>query len=267
MERMPSETSRRRAQSAATRVHHTAAPIRQGFIRAEGNGPTPLARIIRGGRSGEVRLKLYLSLLWIARRPPFETDFRAEAWAELLNLTSAETLGRRRVSDALQWLDTHGFVRVQRRPGRTSLVFLLDDAGRGRAYMPPGAVQGERYIKLPAGFWVNQWIVRLSGSAVVMFLILMDQYYSTGKRPEFWVSPGRARELYGLSKDTWTKGVAELARSGIVGIDRYPVNDDDFGWSRLRNVYTLELGLLEPDESRKPPRSKPRGLARPKVNR
>ena len=96
--------------------------------------------------------------------------------------------------------------------------------------------KGERYIKLPAGFWVNQWVVRLSGAAVAILLVLFDQHYLAMERPEFWVSPGRARDLYGLSRDTWTKGVWELARAGIVVVDRYPVNDDDFGWARLRNV-------------------------------
>lgn len=243
--RIPSDVSRQRAHSAATRVYHRDAPVRQSFLRRSSTAPAPLAQFIRGGRGGEVRLKVYLSLLWIASKSPHQTDFRAEAIAELLNLPEARTLGRRRVSDALQWLAAHGFVELERRPGRTSVVYLRNDGGSLRNYVPPGAITGERYIKLPAGFWVNQWIVRLSGAAVALLLVLLDQYSGSRKQTEFWISPRLARDIYGLSRDTWTKGIAELSRSGIVSVDRYAVNDDDFGWSRLRNVYTLDMGQFD----------------------
>ena len=59
------------AEIVARRVHGRAAPVRRLFVeRALPDSPPPLATLLRGGRGGEVRLKLYLSILWFAGGPP-----------------------------------------------------------------------------------------------------------------------------------------------------------------------------------------------------
>lgn len=52
------------------------------------SGATPLARLIRGGQGGDVRLKLYLCITMMATRHPYDLQRSPtpRAWAELLAL-------------------------------------------------------------------------------------------------------------------------------------------------------------------------------------
>src|SRR3546814_8562857 len=54
-----------------------------GFLR-DGDAP-PLARLVQGGRGGEVRLKLYLTVSLIAAAAPhtYDRNTPARSWAEL----------------------------------------------------------------------------------------------------------------------------------------------------------------------------------------
>ncbi len=238
------ERALRLASSAGNRVYARPAPIREGFVRAHSETRPPLSRIMTGGgRGGEVRLKLYLSMLWIAAAPPYETTFPSRGWAELLGLWDPETAGARRVADALVWLASERLVRTQPMQGKPSVVYLLDDAGRGIAYKPPGVVH-ERYLKLPPSFWMQGWHVVLSAAAIALLLVLRDQQ-SLEPNKSIWVSPSRARELYMLSPDTWTKGTHELQDHGLVSIAHIPVSADAFGWRRVRNTYRFEMQRLD----------------------
>ena len=226
-----------------------AAPVREQFIRSSGTAPPPLAAVLRGGRGGEVRLKLYLSILWIAAKAPYDVSFPARAWAELLDLPDAGRHGTRRISDAIDWLSAAQLIAVERGRGRAPKLTLLDDGGRGVAYEPPWAAN-ERYIKLLPGFWTKGWLATLSGTAVAILIILLDQHYLKPNEA-FWISPKRARELYDLSSDTWSKGLAELVGFGLVSVSRIPV-DEAFSWSRVRNSHVVHIRRLslKPDQSR-----------------
>src|SRR5438105_691928 len=63
--REPSEHALRLAETLNHKVKGRAAKIRFDFIRHEAGALPPLASLLRGGRGGEVRLKLLLSLLWV----------------------------------------------------------------------------------------------------------------------------------------------------------------------------------------------------------
>ena len=128
------------ARAAAVQAGADSAAVRWRFIaRQEASAPAPpMARILRGGggRGGATRLKLYLSLLWLARsfnreRPVFA--YPAHNLAALLGLPNPDTAGARRVQEALRWLENAGFVALDRRRGDVTRVHLLDDAGSGAA--------------------------------------------------------------------------------------------------------------------------------------
>src|ERR1700722_7039619 len=112
----PSAAALDRAEAGA-RGARAAAQFVLGFISREApdNPPPPLARMLRGGRGGQVRLKLYLSFLW------FQTDstgsvplgFPSQVWADLLGLKGSA--GGRRVNEAQQWLERNQFITVQSR--------------------------------------------------------------------------------------------------------------------------------------------------------
>jgi hypothetical protein len=179
----------------------------------------------------------------MARKPPHHTTYPARAWAELLGLQDPEGNGARHIIDAVTWLTRAGFVRVERKPGKPSILYLLDDAGTRKDYRPPHRLR-RPYVKVPSCFWTKGWHTVLSGTAVALLLVMLDQQSYKPAENSFWVSPSRAKELYALSPDTWTRGVAELRVHGLVDVVRIPVSLD-FGWRRLRNTYRLNLRQLE----------------------
>lgn len=181
-----------------------------------------------------MRLKLYLSLVWISARAPHQTEFPARSWAEALGLDDPDGNGLRRVNEALAWLDRNQFVRIEKQPGRPARVFVREETGSGKEYVAPWDVR-DTYIKVPKEFWQHGWQAMLSGAAVALLLVILDHQFSYPGA--FWLSPLVRRERYSLSDETWKKGTAELERFGIVYISKIPV-DEAFAFRRVRNLYS-----------------------------
>ena len=74
--------------------------------------------------------------------------------------------------------------------------------------------ESHRYIQLSDSFWTRGWAVVLSGPGIAM-LIVMLTLTENGKLSSRWISPSRARAQYGLSEDTWSRGIGELRRYGV----------------------------------------------------
>ncbi len=251
----PSERALRLANTLSERLKGRAAKIRFDFVRnPEGvPGPPPLAQLLRGGRGGNVRLKLLLSLLWVAGGGSDDRHktnaYPARAWAGLLDLPDPETNGQRRIRDAVQWLEAKEFVRTDKQPGKPMALQLLLEDGSGKAYFDPAEhahtkkagkqamTASDLYISLPNSFWTDGWLVTLSGRALAMLLVLAEVTFS--EREWDWVSPARARQRYGLSEDTWSRGIAELKERGIIEIRKRPVGEDEFDFHRVRNIYKV----------------------------
>lgn len=248
------------AKSVATRNHSRFLPLRRAFAERPDNStkPTPLARLLRGGRGGSVRLRLYLSYLWLAAAPPHELVYPARAWAELLDLDDPEGSGTRRVADAVRWLEKNDLVAVTNRAGAPNIIRLLSDTGDGKDYETPGsafnrlrnkpeAAQIHRYIQLPPTLWTSGWMAVLSPAALAMLIILRVQVGA--KDPdteEVWIAPDYATKAFLLSEETRTRGVRELQAAGLVTIRRRKlVTTDSFDFRRFRNVYQLNLPKLE----------------------
>ncbi|MFC8201746.1 hypothetical protein ACFUTV_41165 [Streptomyces sp. NPDC057298] len=264
------EMQRSAAEQALQISHARSAAVRYRFIArgSEGSSP-PLARLLRGsgGRGGATRLKLYLSMLWLARnedRPVFQ--YPALTWALLLGYGDGAA-GVRRVQEALRWLDREAFVELRRRQGATSAVHLLSDAGVGSPYTAPGiaiktANRAQRedhlYVQIPAGLWTNGWISELSGAAIAMFMVLLHE--RRGDSKQVWISPRIGRELYDLSDETRRKGLTELADHRLIKVSKRPLHQGLFEDPlRTRHVYDLTpdiLGQLDPDD---PPSNSPAG--------
>lgn len=254
----PSDASLAKAEAASRRVRGRLTRIRRDFIvrHNDVDAPSALATLLRGGRGGPLRLKLYLALLWMAGKPPHDVSYPARAWAELLDLSDPSGRGERRVREALAWLEAHHFVRSEASPGRPRKVFLLREDGSHRPYTVPASLKagepvrpGDRYVRLPASFWTNGWAITLSGPglAVLLALLVITQ---GGDKPKAWVAPSRRRQMFDLSEDTWTRGVSELRDLELLDVARVSVGrDKDFDWRRLRNAYTLNLVRLDQQPS------------------
>jgi len=252
--REPSERALRLAKLLDARLKGRTAKVRFDFISHEAGAQPPLANLLRGGRGGDVRLKLLLSLLWVAGGGSDERHstnaYPARAWAGLLDLPDADRNGQRRIRDAIGWLEDEGLIRTMRTPGRPMALQLMREDASGQTYSDPAAAakrkkatgaaitSSDLYIGLPPTFWTDGWLVTLSGRAVALLLVIAHVTFS--ERDEWpWVSPARARKLYGISEDTWGKGIAELRARGIIQIRKRPVGEDDFDFRRVRNTYKL----------------------------
>lgn len=244
------------------------AQVRVAFVEQRGNAKsaTPLASLIRGGRGGEVRLKLLLSVLWIAVGEPHTVSMPNRVWAQLLGLEDPETRGSRRVADAFKWLVERKFLDVTREGGAPPVYRLLEETGSGRPYVVPGAAIGlarakgeewghNRYIKVPPQLWTNGWLPALSGAALAMLLVLLTN--GRGDR-ETWFTPQIAETRYRLSADTRQRGTSDLTSLGLLVIHRVPVSRTQTSMKRRRNLYELQLERLQapPAEVAKPRRSK-----------
>jgi hypothetical protein len=219
-------------------------PLARAFLRRDerADPPPPLAEVLRGGRSGEVRLKLYLTMSLLAVSPPYDigTPVPGRAWAEMLDLPDPGRNGARRVNDAIDWLAEHKLIVSERRRGAPGAVRLLSQSGNGGPYSRPTPAEG--YVRLPLGVWQHGWIVRLSGTALALLVVLLDMQQGRSKAP--WISPGMAKTRYDLSADTWTKGVGELVRAELVTVKRVP-QGDVFDYRRMRNTYWLDEAAVE----------------------
>ncbi|GAA2388030.1 hypothetical protein Cme02nite_22910 [Catellatospora methionotrophica] len=258
--RTPSARAMAVAGQVAQRNNGRNMPLRRSFSeRPDNSGElTPLARMLRGGRGGSVRLRLYMSYLWLGAAPPHSLAYPARAWAELLDLEDPSNSGARRVADAVRWLEKNGFIEVENRAGTPNVVHLLSDDGRGKPYELPGAAYNRlsqkgspaarrhRYIQLPPELWTSGWMAVLSASALAMLIIL---YTHTGTKDpegeELWIAPDYATQTYVLAEETRTRGLRELQLAGIITVRRRElVANDSFDFRRFRNVYRLQPSAL-----------------------
>jgi hypothetical protein len=244
------------AVQAAGHARVASAAVRYRFIARTDPAAAapPLARILRGsgGRGGAVRLKLYLSLLWLARgRTDPVFAYPAQQLAGLIGLPSPAGAGARRINESLSWLEEAGFVRLDRRPGDAARVHLLDDAGSGKKYVEPGPLMNRKskrpapnreqhyYVRLPKEFWTEGWIAALSGAAIAMYLVVLhEERGREGHR--VWIAPSVGTAVYDISAETRGKGLRELVDLDLLDLEHDRVTPGSFDERyRARNVYRL----------------------------
>ena len=230
-------------------------------------------RMIRGGQGGEVRLKLYLSLLWLAPAEPYLVQrVPAHAWARLFGLSDPEGAGSKRVYNAIEWLTSHNFVYAQRGRGRTPDLIPRDERGEADYKRPwhtlpegasPSAVAAEhRWFTIPQAFWSLGWSTVLPGTAVAVLCIILDN--ASGRKGEKKVpdpsSPGGAYEKlvklpggyyteqqlksrWDISHDAWSKGLAQLHAWELVRYQWKAVGGG-FESNHVRRWIRLDLDTL-----------------------
>jgi hypothetical protein len=213
--------------------------------------------MLRGGRGGQVRLKLFLSYLWL------QTDelgvplaYPAQVWAQLLGLGRPDDAGARRIHEAQAWLERNHFISVEARPGHANRVTVLNESGTGEPYTAPGAAVSRKgedrsrhlYVQIPTALWTSGYMAMLTGAGLAMYLVLLDQY-GPGQLPTdpdpVWFSPKLFTERYALSDDTRAKGINDLRELGLITIRRQAINPDDFDLQRIRNAYTLQPAMFD----------------------
>lgn len=201
----------------------------------------PLARMLRGGQGGEVRVKLYLTMTMLAAGPKHDIrSIPARTWAQMLALPDPEVNGARRITDALNWLQHEKLVKLDSRQGMPKDVTLLSPSGSGRGY----SWRGSWYISMPIGFWKHEWIYQLSGTAVAFLLVLRDMRSNKPETDPPWLTTAQ-KERYGFSEDTWTRVTKELVKDHRILTVRRKPQGKEFDYRRLRNTYWIRHELMD----------------------
>ena len=222
-----------------------ACAIRKSFSRRDDPSQSRpvLARLVGGdaGRAAEPRIKLMLTLLWLAREDDRWTidGIPAATMALLFGLDDHEKLGAARVTAAIRALDKVGIVKASQQRGREPRILVQHEKGKGKWTSPVGTLgqagaKKDYYCQLDAGFWANGWITVLSSRAVAALVILLDATWNRNDdkttittddglkfdKPvalDWWhISEKDLAEEYGVSRDLFDRGVNELLAWTVV---------------------------------------------------
>lgn len=198
-------------------------------------GPPPLARMIRGGQGDEVRLKLYLTLLMLAAKPPRTIRPRSTRYyASVLRLEGDR--GERRVRAAQRWLTENNFICYEKINGHSPKMEVLHPDGSGLEYP---LENGPRFIGPPLQLWQSGELLRLTAPALAVYIAILEL---TGGREAAWGTGDRKQE-YALSETTWTKVAAELVERELIKT-RVVLDSDEDRDRRQRVKY--EVARLDP---------------------
>lgn len=204
------------------------------FARDPEERPTPLKRIGSDGRGQGLRLKLYLCMTMLATREPRQLRaYPASAYAKMLALSEPETQGARRVNQAQRWLRDEGFIQRIENGTHPPHIALLP--------VPVTGEWGGRWITLPLDLWNNGWVHAMSGRALMLYVILREL---TGGRPGGSSAPGRRKRQYGLSDETWARGVADLEALSLATATPVIEKADPFSRPQPRLKYLLDDAAL-----------------------
>jgi len=208
--------------------------------RGDADSPT-VARMLHGGRGGEVRLKVHLTLAMQATKHPYTLKARtARGIAIMLGLP--DDLGTRRVNDALKWLDNEKLLLRTRHPGKPGEFALLNPDGSGDAWP---ATQGARYLAVPIEMWSQGWILKLNGRSLGVYLALIE-LVGGRKNPDGEFMDAVRKRQYGFSDDTWTRATKELEDLHLIVTTSELWGDDQLERRRRKRYLPVDLRDIGP---------------------
>lgn len=272
--RAPNDDALKLAANVGAR-REAACNFRKAFARRDdGTGPIPtLATLVgaQAGRAAEPRLKIVLTLLYLAREGDSWTveNVPAATWALLLGLNDPVGLGAARVGSAIRALHNSGVIQADQRRGREPRLRVLHEARNAKWTSPVGKSNEKqhpenRYAQLDQGFWSNGWITVLSARAVASLVVLLDATWlqkGTDMSPvqvrddlvvdkamalRWWhLTEEQLSEQYAISRDLFDRGVKELEAWGLVeSKKRQAVERTSWGERRWYRELRVRLEVL-----------------------
>src|SRR5262249_3023175 len=134
----------------------------------------PLARLIQGGRGGEVRLKVYLLLTMIATQRPFDIRKPPTSYTLARTLALPQDSGPRRINSNLKWLERNHFIKRTKRPDGPPAIQLLDPQD-SRSVRLPDPRQTRPWVNIPIQFWSLGWLLDLSPTGIAVLFALTER--------------------------------------------------------------------------------------------
>ena len=241
-------------------------------IREDENGNVryPLVEmgIGDGGHGGEVRLKLWLSMVYRVMKNEDWITLRKNNhayYASMFGLDDPAGKGADRVRAAYRWLHknrfividggrlkTYGRVRIahevtQFLPAESSVVMRPAPTGKMDAEFEGLPHLRHRYFTLPRPFWENGWITYLRAPEILVLMILCDAVRNEVDQ-EIKIPVHERMRRYGLSDEMWRQGESGLERRGVI---KRPVTTgrtvDDFGWGHADAERVYKFNGATPD--------------------
>ncbi len=227
---------------------HTASfPLRATFVQGPADARAPLAELVR--RGDERGLELFLLHRACASAEPWDVNQPSALWARALGLVRPDLLEKTdrnagaQVSKVWHRLEERRLIHRER-SGRWARVIALDESGSGAPYEIPE----KNYSRLPYAYWTadDHWYLNLSLAAKAVLLIAIQQ------RPEFDMPEGLVAKRYGISRDTWRTGSAELVNYQLLQVTHTFETDWLSATARRgRSTYAL-TGAFARAERKKP---------------
>lgn len=233
-------------------------PLRRNFVASTSPRPeilSPMIRLYReSGRGGSTVIRLYIAILWRASQRPFEVSSTAGFWAALLDLKNPTTSGAVSIRRALKKLQEESLIEYKSDKGNGTIITPLREDGSGREYTLPSnsykkaktLSQRERhaYLRVPTELWKEGIFQSLNGSALVMLLILLNEYSPNAQ--SIWFSEKIFKERYGLSSRTKSDGIKELRERNLISEISVPLSYAGVAGGgnkdmRRRKVYYLNV--------------------------
>jgi hypothetical protein len=238
-ENLPTASAHETLDALVERSGRSFIPFRRQFVQRKDDAnrsvPGPLAEFVRA--NDRFGLLLYLLLMTCASGGDFDVSLHTAIWARALGVADPMSLtARTRVSKGWHRLVARQLVDRGRRR-RTSLLTPLCEDGGGDPYTRPKS----HFIKVSHGLWTegppstdDRWYEVLTlPELAVLFIALMNA-------DDFALPAERAPEYYGVSADTFERGVRGLRKHGLIEVRRSrkaaPLAPEGY---TIENRYTL----------------------------
>lgn len=162
-------------------------------------------------RSGDVRLKLHMTLVMRATKAPHTLPrYTTRYLARLLDLPAST--GPRRVNDAMNWLRSRKLVQDTILSDGKDGILLLRPDGSGNPWDLRGVT---RWVGVPFALWTQAWILQLNGRDLAVLLALLELHGGSSEA-DGEIMSGHRKKQYGLADDTWTRATQELERLNLL---------------------------------------------------
>lgn len=210
---------------------NSATPIRRSFVqpleRQEQPGGGPLARLV--ARRDQRALVLYLMVLTLATKEPWDVRRHSRIWARVLDMGGSNSAPQA-VSKAWKRLREVGLVHTERDKRLTAVTILREDGSNKPYTYPDPTRRADRYLRLPFAFWLDGWYQKLSLPAMAMMLVLLAE------KDGVVLPLDRVPDWYGISRATAQRGLKELEDQGLLRINSVrrtePLAPDGFTFDR-----------------------------------
>lgn len=190
-----------------------------------------------GGSGGEVRLKLWLSLMCQFNSTNDWTHldrYQPGMLARIFGLDEDLVRGKESVRRAYRWLAANNFIVIEggrlKRSGRVRVtteaalylpeqyVVQFRQTPSGSSLLPPYPEfprYKDSYFRVPIELWSKGWMGYLRSSEIIVLMLLCKLNENQGGKP-IEIRANRRLERYGLSDVMWRQGAKGLERRNIL---------------------------------------------------